>query len=383
MPLTSLEAIAEKLQENRQNQLEDILRVSGSNAMAKDVYGITTVDESNVATSLVFKSLNKPKLNINELIKAIDVNVTELKPDIPESVKDLIPKPLYDEQVTLNADLTSQVENLNAKVETLNTQINDLKAQIETEVNNRLNIEQSNDGLTNQLSSLSKTVEDFSKQIQSSVQKSVDESVLRASLQAQNVGLKAQVEALIKQIDSLNSIIEGLQAQIGAVQQQQAIQSSTKNLAFASGGDVVNEVAVITFDPPWAQDSVKIVGRFKSGGGCRWERGSSISITNNDTADIKVKLSVPGWPAGRDFFSIPTTEFDVKPTENKKITFGLNEGAVGDLESRPKRGPFGGHKGSQTYTGGKFVVAVTRTTDNTTKDITYDTAFHKLHPNSY
>lgn len=383
MPLTSLEAIAEKLQENRKNQLEDILRVSGSNAIAKDEYGITTVNENNVATSLVFKSLNKPKIDVAELIKAIDVNVKELKPDIPESVKDLIPKPLYDEQVTINADLTSQIETLNAKVETLNTQINNLKAQVDTEVNNRLNIEQSNDGLTNQLSSLSKTVEDFSKQIQSSVQKSVDESVLRASLQAQNVGLKAQVEALIKQIDSLNSIIEGLQAQIGAVQQQQAIQSSTKNLAFASGGDVVNEVAVVTFDPPWAQDTCKIVARFKSGGECRWERGASMSVTNNDTADITVKLSIPAWPAGRNFFGDWPSEFVVKPTENKKITFGLNPAAVDDLDSRPKRGPFGGHTGTNTYTGGKFVVAVTRTTDNTTKDITYDTAFHKCHPKSY
>ena len=382
MPLTSLEAIAEKLQENRQNQLEDILRVSGSTAISKDQYGITTVSENNVATSLVFKSLNKPKIDVNELIKAIDVEVSELKPDIPQSVKDLIPKPLYDEQITLNADLTKQVETLNTKVETLNTQITNLKSQVDTEINNRLNIEQSNDALTNQLSALSKTVDDFSKQIQSSVQKSVDESVLRASLQAQNVGLKAQVEALIKQIDSLNSIIEGLQAQIGAVQQQQAIQSSTKNLAFASGGDVVNEVAVFVFENQGV-DSTKIVGRFKSGGGCRFDRGPSITITNNDTADIKVVLSTPAKPAGRDFFTIPETTFVVKPTENKKITFGLNEGAVGDLESRPKSGLFGGHKSSKTYTGGKFVIAVTRTTDNTTKDISYDTAFHKLHPNSF
>jgi hypothetical protein len=381
MALTSLEAIAEKLQENRQNQLEDILRVSGSTAIAKDEYGITNVSETNVATSLVFKSLNKPKINNAELIKAIDVNVTELRPDIPESVRDLIPKPLYDEQVTLNADLTRQVETLNTTVGTLNTEITNLKSQVDTEINNRLNIEQSNDALNNQLSALSKTVDDFSKQIQSSVQKSVDESVLRASLQAQNVGLKAQVEALIKQIDSLNSIIEGLQSQLGAVQQQQAIQSSTKNLAFAAGGDVINEVAVVTFDKPRPDGGAKIEADFQSGGGSRWKFGNTISITNNDTADIKVVFSVPQNPAGRQFFTIPEREFIVKPTENKKITFGLNEGAVGDLDSRPR--DVAGHTKNSGYGGGKFVVSVTRTTDNSTKDATFDTYFSKLKPRSY
>ena len=380
MALTSLEVIAEKLQENRKIQFEDILRVSGSSAIAKDQYGITTVDETNVATSLVFKSLNKPKVDINELIKAIDVEVSELKPDIPESVRDLIPKPLYDEQVTLNADLTNQITGLNIQIDTLNSTINELQSQVETETNNRLNIEQTNDALSNQLNTLTGTVEDFTKQIQSAIQKSVDESILRASLQAQNVGYKAQIEALIKQIDSLNSIIEGLQAQLGAVQQQQAIQNSTKNLALAAGGDVINEVAIVVFDPP-RPNGAKIEADFQSGGGSRWKYGTNITITNNDTADIKVKFTVPQWPGGGKFFTIPEPEFIVKPNENKKITFGLNEGAVSGFDSRPR--DVAGHTGSSGYGGGKFLVSVTRTADNSTKDMTFDTYFSKLKPKSY
>lgn len=380
MPLTSLESIAEKLQENRQNQLEDILKISGSTSIAKDQYGITTVDGLNVATSLVFKSLNKPKVNTNELLKAIDVEVTELRPDIPIAQKDLVPKPLYDEQVVLNTDLTKQVETLNVQVETLKTEVTNLKSQVDTEINNRLNVEQSNTALVNQLSALSKTVDDFSKQIQTAVQKSVDESILRASLQAQNVGFKAQIEALIKQIDSLNSIIEGLQAQIGAVQQQQAIQNSTKNLAFASGGDVINEVAVVVFDPP-RPTGAKIEADFQSGGGSRWKYGRVITITNNDTADIKVKLSSPKFPDGGRFYTIPESEFIVKATENKKITLGLNEGAVSEYDSRPRNAA--GHTGSKGYGGGKFLISVTRVTDNSTKDATFDTYFSKLKPKSY
>ena len=45
MALTSIEAIAQKLQEERKNRLEEILISSGSQAIVKNDYGITIVDE--------------------------------------------------------------------------------------------------------------------------------------------------------------------------------------------------------------------------------------------------------------------------------------------------------------------------------------------------
>jgi hypothetical protein len=196
---TSLEAIAEKLQQERQNKLESILSISGSQAIAKNNYGITVVEESNVASSLVFKELNKNKYDTTELLKAVDVVVTELKPDIPTANLDLVPKPLYDEKVVENEDLRKQVTDLTATVVDLNVQITDLKGQVQTEINNRLTIEQTNDALVNQLQTLTQTIDEFALQIQVAVQKSVDESILRTSLQAQNTGFKAQIEALINQ----------------------------------------------------------------------------------------------------------------------------------------------------------------------------------------
>ena len=55
---TSLEAIAQKLQEERQDKLESILSISGSQAIAKNDYGITIVDDKNVASSLVIYALD-------------------------------------------------------------------------------------------------------------------------------------------------------------------------------------------------------------------------------------------------------------------------------------------------------------------------------------
>jgi hypothetical protein len=368
-PMTSLEVIAEKLQENRKIQFEDILRVSGSSAIAKDQYGITNVNDENIASSLIFKSLNKAKIDNNELIKAIDVNVTELKPDIPQSVKDLIPKPLYDEQVTLNADLTKQVETLNTKVEALNTEVTNLKSQVDTEINNRLNIEQANDALTNQLSALSKTVDDFSKQIQSSVQKSVDESILRASLQAQNVGYKAQIEALIKQIDSLNSIIEGLQAQLGAVQQQQAIQSSTQNLAFASGGDAINDVLVAKFEPK-LQDFACQGAINNKNGHCRWEGGQTLEITNNDKLPVEVTIII-GNPGGQNWLVANPVNYKLDAGKTQKIGFGINS-----------RGCSYGKRDRSTSYDGKITINVKRA-DGSAKSKEYKTAIRILHPKSY
>jgi hypothetical protein len=124
---TSLEAISQKLEEERKGKLESILSISGSQAIARNEYGITIVDDKNVASSLVFKELNKNKYDNTELLKAVDVEVKELKPDIPTANLNLVPKPLYDEKVLDNEDLRKQVTDLTTQVSILNTQITDLK----------------------------------------------------------------------------------------------------------------------------------------------------------------------------------------------------------------------------------------------------------------
>ena len=59
MALTSLESISEKLAETKKANLETLLIASGSAAVAKNEFGVTVVDNTNVASSLVFKNLSK------------------------------------------------------------------------------------------------------------------------------------------------------------------------------------------------------------------------------------------------------------------------------------------------------------------------------------
>ena len=380
--LTPLEKIAQKLEEKRKSELETILKVSGSAAIARNEYGITVVDENNVASSLAFKKLVKPKYDEVEIKKAINVEVKELKPDIPKPNLDLVPKPLYDDEVNTNADLRKENEDLTKQVEDLTQKVADLEVTVKSEIDNRLTIEQTNDALVNQLNTLTQTIDDFTIQIQTSLQKSVEEGILRASLQSQNTGFKAQIQALIKQIDSLNSIIEGLQSQLGAVQNQQAIVQGTQAQASAAGADVINEVAIVKLEPEEDTNAPKIWARFKSGGGSQWKNGKSLTITNNDKKEITVKLTKTNPSGGRDFYSIPSPSFTMASGENKSIEFSLTENTVGDLDARKKGGWFGGHTGSKDYKGGSLKVTITRA-DGTSKEKTYDAGFGKYHPNSY
>lgn len=318
--MTNLEAISIKLKEEKDKELESILKISGSAANVKNEYGVTIIDDTNIASSLVFKNLNKPKYDNVELIKAIDVDITELKPNIPTPNLDLVPRPLYTEQVNLVEDLRNQVETLTITVDGLNTEITTLQSQVQSEINNRLSIEQTNDVLANQIDTLTNTINDFTGQISTSLQKSVDESILRASLQSQNAGYFAQIEALIKQIDSLNAIIDGLQSQLGAVQNQSTIIQSIKDSAVALGAEVVNKVGLVSFNPK-AESGKPIVYLAVNNrdGNNQFKYGSSVSITNNDRDPISVEINAP------EFLYVPKTKYTISPSQTEKLDFKLGK----------------------------------------------------------
>jgi predicted nucleic acid-binding Zn-ribbon protein len=380
--MTNLEAISLKLEEERKAKLESILMISGSESIAKNEYGVTLVKDSNVASSLVFKTLNKPKYDESELIKAVDTEVKELKPDIPAINRNLVPKPIYDEEVATNADLRKQVTDLTTQVDTLTNTINDLTTQLQSEINQRLNIEQTNDVVVNQLDTLGGTVTDITGQIATSLQKSVDESILRAALQSQNAGFKAQINALIKQIDSLNAIIKGLQSQLGAVQQQQAIQQSTVNTAAASGGDVINKVVVLTFGGSKEDNSVKLHGKLNpKNGDTKFIAGGEMRFVNNDTQPVNIEIVAPKPSATRNqWLGLPKSTFQLAAGADETIKLSINQNGGDGVESA-YHGWLSGWGHSQSYDS-TITISVTRN-DGSKDSKTYPTRFTKNHPGSF
>lgn len=378
MALTSIEAIAEKLQEERKNRLEEILISSGSQAIVKNDYGITIVDEKNVASSLVFKELNKDKYDEEEIKKAIDIEVKELKPSIPTPNLDLVPRPIYDKEVALNENLRIKLADVTAKYSASLNEIKRLQTEV-TKVNiEKLSISQKDDLISNQLETVSDSLATFTEQIQVAVQKSVEESILRTSLQSQNTGYKVQIEALIKQIDSLNSIIEGLQAQLGAVQQQQAITQGTAAQAMAAGADVVNEVAIVKLQEKADPNSPPIFGKINAKGGNKWINGKTLSITNNDKGQISIAIDV-NYPNGLKWFRLSESSFTMEPGASKDIQLNIDESSVSGKDSRKKT--FGWSR-STDYKGGELKVSVTKS-DKSTKSKSYEMKLTKNHPDSY
>jgi len=357
--MNTTETISEKTQNIKTAQLEEILKVSGSAAITKNEYGVTIVDENDSASSLIFKTLNKDKYDNAELQKAIDVVVKELKPNIPKPNLDLVPKPLYDAEVKTNEDLRKKVAALTVENEDLKQQVATLQSLIEIEINKRLLIEQTNDALSNQLTILSKTIGEFALQISTAVQKSIDESILRASLQAQNKGFFAQITALIKQIDSLNSIIEGLQSQLGASQQQQALVQGTRATALASGADMVLETVLIKLEPSQAKSEPPIKANISSELNSKWINGETIKFTNNDKQPVKVEISVT-YPQNVKFFNIPETSFEVPAGGSKDITLTINKEGARGQDSRWVNTFWGLRESdSADYTGGSMKITVT------------------------
>jgi hypothetical protein len=319
--MTNLEAISIKLQEEKDKKLESILSVSGSAAIGRNEYGVNVVDDSNVASSLVFKGLTKDKYDTEELIKAVDVEVKELLPNIPSINLDLVPRPVYNEKVAENEDLRKVVRKLNGDIVVLNSTISALESQVQTEINNRLSVEQINDVLVNQIETLNATILDFASQIATSLQKSVDESILRASLQSQKTGFKAQIEALIQQINSLNAIIEGLQAQLGAVRQQKDLETTTQ----AQGGTIINKIVNVNFTPKGSPTDSTMAFKIKNARdkANQWVRGESLKLINNDLEPVDITINAT-YDQNQRWFKIPKPSFKMSPGATEEITFLAN-----------------------------------------------------------
>lgn len=381
MALTTLETISQKLQEERDNRLESILISSGSAAIAKNEYNVTIVDNKNVASSLVFKELNKDKYDEEEIKKAINVNVTELKPNIPEPNLNLIPKPIYDKLALQYADLQKQYNDLETIYQVALAEIRRLDTEVKRVTIEKLTIEQKDDLIANQMETLKDTLNLFTDQIQTAVQKSVEESILRTSLQSQNAGYKVQIEALIKQIDSLNSIIEGLQAQLGAVQQQQAITTGTQAQALAGGADVINEVVILKINGPEIDKAFKIASKQKaSSTDVKWTSGGTLDFTNNDKSPVTITLSHPTPPGfSIDWMTFPKGKsFTIAAGASESIQLGIDHNSGTGKDSKKK---LFGYSGSTDYKS-ELTVTVTKA-DGKAASKKYPTKNTKNHPDSY
>jgi nucleotidyltransferase/DNA polymerase involved in DNA repair len=251
-----------------------------------------------------------------------------------------------------------------------------LQSQVQTEINNRLSIEQLNDVLANQIDTLTGTINDFTGQISTSLQKSVDESILRASLQSQNAGFKAQIEALIQQINSLNSIIEGLQSQLGAVRQQKDLEQTAQS----QGGTIINKIVTANFSPKGSTNDPVVAYKMKKarGGAKEWVFGRNLKLVNNDLEDVDITITTQ-FPTikirRREFsepwFRVPKSTFKITAGSTEEITFIEDPGKV-----------LGDKRDNTRFVEGVLKITVKRK-DGTSETKDFKTKLKVAHPKSY
>ena len=143
---------------------------------------------------------------------------------------------------------------------------------------------------------------------------------------------------MIKQIDSLNSIIEGLQSQLGAVQQQQAIQQGTQSQAIASGADVLAGNVLVKVKTTNAKADTAIVGKIKANNtDKRWANGEAINIINNDKKDIKVNIKITN-PPNINWLSAAETDLTIAAGQSKDINLIISTSQTEGLDSKKNKG---------------------------------------------
>jgi len=176
------------------------------------------IDLINKSSETFTTKLYTDEFNGSELEKSINTKVTELIKPLPKAKLDLVPKPIYDSEVELNAELNRQIADLNTTIEDLNTQLNQKIADSGSLYVSNDFIKVTNATLENSLASQNNIVVELRTGLSTAIQKSISENAERTGLEAENAGLAAQKTALLKQIDTLNNLVRAAGASLESVQ---------------------------------------------------------------------------------------------------------------------------------------------------------------------
>jgi hypothetical protein len=366
---------------------------------------VTTITKDNISSWLVIPS-EKPKVDVEEVSKAIDINVTELKPNIPQRRNEFISREQYNSLLSQSIDLNNSIEILRNNLSAANTQISELQAETDNQINQRLSFEQTNTILVNQLTTLSQTIDGFAQQISTALQKSVEESIFRTSLQAQNKGYEAQIQALVTQADSLNAIITGLYLQLGASLVQQNIENEAASLAAASQGFNINEVVFTKARIGTESVSGKlydyyfIIRNRDPQTWAKWIVGGDLTISNINKVPVEVTIQVYYPRAGFDvdgttkvfdveaglnmtFFKFTETTFTLSAEQKGKSVKAMYRSDDSQLQKFLKSNQGDANSSSVYFPGGYIKITVDNKSTGVKESKVISLALGVLHPDAY
>lgn len=381
---TPLENISVVLSAKRKNELNTILTQSGSSASTKTNAGVTIVNDSNIASSLVFQKLQSPAYDITELLKSINTSAVEINPNIPESNTNFVQKPVYDNQLLINSNIKTKINEITKIVDQLISIKDDYNSQIQFEKTQQTLIKSSNTLLATSIKSLKKTIEQFNTQIEEAIQKSLLESIKRTSIVAQNRGFSKEISALLKHVNTLNLLIQTINVQIATIETKTKIEGDARAFAAEKNGIVLNSILVVYWDGFTSDVTQPKFYGWGYNDDRRMDWGNShgrLYFKNFDKESVKVNLSAtfnktkntpninslinfgPHWfefgetpgnvntiypAAGFPTGDLTTT---IPPTDEKTIFMKFNPEACSDWDSKGPNGFWQAISNTTTYYG--------------------------------
>ena len=382
---TPLENISVVLSAKRKNELNTILTQSGSSASTKTNAGVTIVNDSNIASSLVFQKLQSPAYDITELLKSINTSAVEINPNIPESNTNFVQKPVYDNQLLINSNIKTKINEITKIVDQLISIKDDYNSQIQFEKTQQTLIKSSNTLLATSIKSLKKTIEQFNTQIEEAIQKSLLESIKRTSIVAQNRGFSKEISALLKHVNTLNLLIQTINVQIATIETKTKIEGDARAFAAEKNGIVLNSILVVYWDGFTSDVTQPKFYGWGYNDDRRMDWGNShgrLYFKNFDKESVKVNLSAtfnktkntpnvngfinqgPKWfefgetPGNVNTFNknasgfpIPGLTTTIPPDTEKTIFMKFNPEASGPWDSQGPNGFWGAISNTTTYYG--------------------------------
>jgi hypothetical protein len=280
------------------------LLVKGSEAITtKNDFGVHIFSGSVADDGIISGKLQKPKYDIAEIQKTVDIVITELlPPEVPE-VPDTVLRSVYNPVTQSVIDLTFQVERLNTLVTNLNSKVSGLQIvsqSLREEMDSKELVVASAQNQTTQANSkIATTV----TELQKAIQKATNEALQRVSLFARN-------QALLKENEDLKEQLTGKTAKI------------------AEGAKVGKEFSVKVIakaDPKYAD--LTFNSRYDANGQGNWVNGPDIELYNFTKDAVTLTFFTSG-PAA-DVIYAPTS-VTLQSQETKIISIKPKPGPVAD-----------------------------------------------------
>lgn len=316
---------------------EDLLRrirISGSLALkGKNERGVNVFSGSVLDDGVISGKLIRPRYNIDELQKSVDLEISELLPNQGPSVGSFVTRSLFEELQEVNTELTDEVERQSTEILSLRSKVEELHAVTQS-LNVQLDgLELTNETVDRQLSTTQIQFSSSSVDLQRALQNSTQESIERVSLTARN-------ESLQQEVDLLREQLFGRQAET-----QAGAQSSGQLFTVRPSPIRIPE------DPPIRGSRRN--PRTAPARAIRWVNGDTLIFFNSYTEDVTISSERNGDSS----WIFPVSTFTLPPGERRTVSLRLNNEAE-------RRGVTDA-VGSITFTG--------RSEDGTTETVSLET----------